>query len=317
MICNPTTAATQADHAHGVVFPAGAVVFDDAFPGVRAIILTAGPEQSEVAYEDGAVRCRPNSYLYAYLCDGAAADDEQCTAVSWRDQAPEAVAARIRLSLRAAAKSAEVELAKPALPVDDPPVPAAVRQGQEAWKRLHEHSTWEDWKQVGAAHVIGRTEAMLDGHVNTPKGRSYNAAFNAWQKKFGFADLDRGDRTRLFQVMDHLDEIEGWLKELKSTERLRLNHPNSVWRRWKKATATLDPNAPPKTSPYKKLQAERMALIAERDLYKREVERGGGDLWAKTDRVRDISKVMIDQLGKTKAGKVAREILSALNDGRS
>jgi len=55
-----------------------------------------------------------------------------------------------------------------------------------------------------------------------------------------------------------------------------------------------------------------MALIEERDRYKREVERGGGDLWSKTDRVRDISKVMIDRLGKTKAEKVAREILSAL-----
>jgi hypothetical protein len=59
-----------------------------------------------------------------------------------------------------------------------------------------------------------------------------------------------------------------------------------------------------------------MAVIEERDRYKRAVERGGGNLWDKTDRVKDISKVMIDQLGKTKAEKVAREILAVLKEAK-
>jgi hypothetical protein len=276
---------------------------------VRAAIIGGGPDQYEVLYEDKAVRCRPSEYLHT----DAAAEAEAAT--SWRSEEPETVAARIRIASRVAANSAEVELAKPVRPADDPLVPAAVHQGQEAWKRLREHSTWEDWKQVGAAHVIGRTEAMLDGHVNKPKGRSYNAAFNAWQQKFGFTDLDSGDRTRLFQVMDHLPEIEGWLKELKLAERLRLNHPNSVWRRWmkwKKTTATPNTDAAPRMTPYQKLQIEHMALIDERDRYKREIECGGGDLWSPEDTPKAIAEIMLVKLTKSKAEKVARAILSAL-----
>jgi hypothetical protein len=249
-------------------------VFDVADPDRHGMILKAGSEVSEVRYADGAVRIVSNVHLRPV-------------------------------------ETAKVELDNP-VPPPESPVHATVRQGQEAWQRLRSHSTWEDWKKVGAAYVIGRGEAMRDGHVNKPKGRSYNAAINAWLKKFGFYDLDSGDRTRLFNVMDHLNEIEAWLGKLLPKERLRLNHPASIWRRWKAATAAPKPDTEPKKSPYQKLQAAHMAVIEERDRYKREVERGGGDLWSKTDRVKDISKVMIDQLGKTKAEKVAREILAAV-----
>jgi hypothetical protein len=45
-------------------FPNGTAVFNDAFPGVRANILTGGPEQSVVMYADGRVRTRSNDYLH-------------------------------------------------------------------------------------------------------------------------------------------------------------------------------------------------------------------------------------------------------------
>jgi hypothetical protein len=203
-----------------------AKVYDVADPDRHGVVVKAGPEVSEVRFlNDGVVRNIGNNHLRAV-------------------------------------EPTEVELDNP-VPPSEPPVHAAVRQGQEAWQRLRSHSTWEDWKKVGAAHVIGRTEAMRDGHVNKPKGRSYNAAINAWLKKFGLYDLDSGDRTRLFNVMDHLNEIETWLGKLLPKERLRLNHPTSVWRRWKAATATPKPDTEPKTSPYQKLQAAHMTVIEE------------------------------------------------------
>jgi hypothetical protein len=237
-------------------------------------ILRAGPEVSEVRFDNGSERNIPNVHLDP-IVKAPAAD----------------------------------ELDNPTHPSDEQPETVAIRRGQEAWSRLRAGLTWSDWVAVGLAHVIGRTAAMRYGHVNKPKGRSYNAAFHAWQKKFGFEGLDKGDRARLFDVVDHLKEIGDWLQKLTENERLRLNHPSSVWRRWKAATATPKPDTEPKLSPYAKLQAEHMALIEERDRYKREIERGGGDLWDKADRVKDITKVMIDQLGKSKAEKVAREIL--------
>jgi hypothetical protein len=233
-------------------------------------ILRAGPEVSEVRFDDGSERNIPNVLL------------DPVTPLS-------------------------DELDNPTLP--ESPEIAAIRNGQEAWGRLRAGSTWADWVAVGTAHVIGRTTAMRDGHINKPKGRSYNAAFSAWQKKFGFEGLDKGARSRLFDVMDHLKEIDGWLQKLPESERLRLNHPSSVWRRWKVATAAPKPDTEPKLSPYAKLQADHMAVIDERDRLKREVERGGGDLWSAEDRPQDIAKVMLSKLPKRKAEAVARAML--------
>jgi hypothetical protein len=235
-------------------------------------IMRAGPEVSEVRFDDGSERNIPNVHL-----------DPVDTPVS-------------------------DELDNPTHPDASPEI-AAIRHGQEAWCRLRAGSTWADWVAVGMAHVIGRTTAMRDGHINKPKGHSYNAAFSAWQKKFGFESLDKGDRSRLFDVMDHLKEIDDWLQKLPESERLRLNHPSSVWRRWKASTAAPKPDAEPKLSPYAKLEADHIALIEKCDRMEREIARGGGDLWSVDDRPKDIARVILGKLTKAKAKTVAREIL--------
>jgi hypothetical protein len=254
-------------------------VFDDADPDRYGTIVKTGPEVSEVRFDDGAVRNVVNDHLHTV-------------------------------------EVTEVELDNPVLAAE-PPVPVAVRQGQEAWQRLRSHSTWEDWKKVGAALVIGRAEAMRDGHVNKPKGRSYNAAINAFLKKFGFDGLDSGDRSRLLDVMDHQSEVEGWLSKLTPKERLRLNHPASVWRRWKASAVVPNPNTPPKVSPFQKLNESIAILEEENHRMRREIERGGGDLWSADDRPKDIAQVMITKLGKSKAGKLADEIRKALKEATS
>jgi hypothetical protein len=216
--------------------PNQALVFDVADPDRHGVVVKAGSEVSEVRYDDGAVRHVANDRL----------------------RTVEAV---------------EVELDNPTLAAE-PPVPVVVRQGQEAWQRLSRHSTWEDWKQVGAALVVGRAEAMRDGHVNKPKGRSYNAAISAFLKKFGFNGLDKADRSRLLDVMDHQSEVEGWLSKLESKERQRLNHPASVCRPWKASLVVPDPNAPPKVSPVQKLKDSLIDLQEENYRMKRALERG-------------------------------------------
>jgi len=249
-------------------------VYDVADPDRIGRVIRAGPEVSEVRFDDGAERNVPN------------------------------------LHLRPVDASVSDELDNPTHPDESPEI-AAIRHGQEAWCRLRAGSTWTDWVAVGTAHVIGRTTAMRDGHINKPKGRSYNAAFSAWQKRFGFEGLDRGDRSRLFDVMDHLKEIDGWLKKLPESERVRLNHPSSVWRKWKAATA--EPKEP-RISAFQKLNDSVAALQEENDRMRREIDRGGGDLWNSHDRPRDIARIVIQQCkSKTKAENVAREILKLVN----
>ena len=113
------------------------------------------------------------------------------------------------------------------------PIERTICKGREAWERIQNKQRWEDWLAVGKANVVGRAEAMQEARVNTPKGRRYNNAFTPWQYKHGFENLDKGDRCRLFEVMDHLAEIETWRTTLTSRERAGLNHPSSVLRRWK------------------------------------------------------------------------------------
>jgi len=139
---------------------------------------------------------------------------------------------------------------------------ATVRRAQDAWHRLRHDQTWDDWKELGAAHVIGRAGAMHEAGVNRPLGRRYNAAFAAWLKKLGFENLDKADRARLFIVMDHLQEIETWRTTLTPTERLRLNHPSAVLRKWNSANA-ISRNQNCRLSPIEKCRQENSALRQE------------------------------------------------------
>jgi hypothetical protein len=188
---------------------------------------------------------------------------------------------------------------------------ATVLRAQEAWHRLRQDQTWEDWKHVGAAHLIGRSGAMHEAGANRPLGRRYKVAFAAWLKKFGFENLDKADRCRLFVVMDHLQEIEAWRATLTPKERLRLNHPSAVLRRWESANA-ISRNQNCRLSPIEKCRQENSALKQEIFRLRRECERFGGDLWDPADRPEDIATVMVAKLSKNKAAAVACAIRNAL-----
>jgi hypothetical protein len=107
------------------------------------------------------------------------------------------------------------------------------RQGTEAWKRLKREKSWSDWLKVGEAMQVGREWAMNQAGTNRPEGKGYNTAFGEWLAKYKLDDMDKGDRSRLFEVMDNLSQIEEWRQTLSITERLKRNHPNAVLRKWK------------------------------------------------------------------------------------
>jgi hypothetical protein len=198
------------------------------------------------------------------------------------------------------------------------PDEAVVRAGQEAWCRLRSTATWNDWKQVGETHLIGRQKAMIEAGVNQPIGRRYNEAFGAWQREFGFENLDKGDRARLFEVMSHIVRIEAWLATLTTNERLRLNHPTTVLRKWNASTVVPDPNVTPKSSPYAQLKAAHAETIEENHRLQRKIETAdSGDLWKASDTAADIADVMIATLSPAKAERTAREILKRIKERKA
>jgi hypothetical protein len=137
------------------------------------------------------------------------------------------------------------------------------RQGTQAWQRLKREKSWGDWLKVGEALLVGREWAMNQVGTNQPKGKGYNTAFSEWLTKYKLDDMDKGDCSRLFEVMDNLPQIDEWRQTLTLTDQLKLNHPNSVLRRWKafmKPEPRPEPGAEPKPTPTLK---DSVALLSE------------------------------------------------------
>jgi len=123
------------------------------------------------------------------------------------------------------------------------------QEARAAWKRLKKGKSWHDWIIVGEGLVLWRQEAMHEAGVNRPEGKGYNMAFGNKLVENKLDDMDKGDRARLFDCMDNLASIEEWRQRLTLPQRMMVNHPSTVWRRWKKAMAvpaSAEPGAEPK-----------------------------------------------------------------------
>jgi len=195
-----------------------------------------------------------------------------------------------------------------------------VRLGQDAWGHVRSDHTWKDWVLIGKALLcIGRTDAMREAHTNAPIGKNYNSAFSAWLKRRGFDTIDQGDRSRLFEVLDHLEEIEAWRSKLTTTERPNLNHPSTVLRKFKSATAKpLDTNVPRKPSPMAKLK-EALAVSEEENFrMRRELVRGSGDLWDEDDTTKNIAAAWVASIPSvSKVEEILREVRKILNEKKA
>ncbi len=193
-----------------------------------------------------------------------------------------------------------------------PEVEEIHRRAAEAWERLERGQAFADWLAVGASLETDRVEAMREAHVNKPQGKGYCAAFSRLVARRPFAKLEQTTQARLLEVMEHGTEVEAWLATLPLSKRLQLNHPHSVLRAWKAATKVPDPNKPKPESAVSKLNASIATLEEENHRLKRDIERGGGDLWTSKDRAKDIAKVMIGKLSRAKAEAVAHAMLEML-----
>jgi hypothetical protein len=191
-----------------------------------------------------------------------------------------------------------------------------VRAGLEAWSRLKKCKTWDDWLVLGEGLLVGRTEAMRTSHSNKPEGRRYNCEFSLWLESnklddgTSFGEIDKAVRARLFECLAHRDEIEKWRKTLPISERLKLNHPAVVLRRWKKTrVAKPDDNAKPKQSRMAKLEAAVIALDEENHRLKRDAKDNA--YFTPQDRPIDIANYIWRTIHE--APKLAHSIASALN----
>jgi hypothetical protein len=152
-----------------------------------------------------------------------------------------------------------------------------IERGQQAWQRLQQHKSFDDWILVGHAHVIGRDAAMRAAKTYSPRGKRYSYAFGKWLETCGFDNIDGHDRADLFTVMGNLDKITLWRDTLTTTERLRLNHPSTVLRRWTAARRPASADKTKKPSPWEKQKQSLAEVQEENHKLKQEVARQTDD----------------------------------------
>ncbi len=143
--------------------------------------------------------------------------------------------------------------------------------GQLAWKRLQKGGRdWGDWYMVGEALAAGRELAMRGAETNRPEGSAYNQLFGEWLVRYGLQNIDKSDRAKLLKIVEQPEILE-WRQSLPQNERMKLNHPSSVWRHWQKATQVTKPKSikKPKAADLNdeiaQLRAENEELIAARE----------------------------------------------------
>ena len=198
----------------------------------------------------------------------------------------------------------------------DPDTQTLVTRGREAWRSLKSDETWEKWVAIGRAIEAGKAAIMRVLHTNQPKGRAWSQTFGAWLAENEFDQIDKGVRSRLQTCLDRLPEIEAWRRTLGLTQRLQLNHPNAVLRRWQAAHVTAARDDPEATGNARRtgLREEVARLQSELDAAQREIGRlrraeDDGNDWDWQDTPDEIAQAMLRRY-PSKAKRVGAAILA-------
>jgi hypothetical protein len=152
-------------------------------------------------------------------------------------------------------------------------------QGLESLRRLKSDYTWEDWIVVGEAMMVITEEAMeaVGASVWDPNNRQLTREFMARWDEYEYQagdnqkPLSKQERWALREVMTH-PEIGAWRATLDGVNRRKLNHPNKVIERWRRATQTSE-REPKKPAPsMSQALKERDKVIEEQEARIKELE---------------------------------------------
>jgi hypothetical protein len=168
--------------------------------------------------------------------------------------------------------------------------------------------TFENWEAIG--HALKSLRAKAD----RLKGRK---TFDRLREQAGLGTklLDKTMASKLLRIMDELPAVKSWREGLTEKERFDWASPGAVL---KHCPVFAKPETDNEKKPSKLEQTESSlaAALEENAKLKKEIDAGGGDLWTVNDRPQDIARVMVTKLSRTKAERVAREIMRLLAEKR-
>jgi hypothetical protein len=140
-------------------------------------------------------------------------------------------------------------------------------------------------------------------HTNNVNDPVYKKAVSAWLRKTGF-DLEDAERKHLLDCMENLAEIEVWREtELTEPERRKLNHPTTIFRKWR---AFVHGKAPDKAPAKESMKETIIRLQAKCDRLER--ERAKDAPFASDDTAHDIADMLFRLLSESKCDDVFKHL---------
>lgn len=137
---------------------------------------------------------------------------------------------------------------------------AAFKAADEAWQRLKERRTLQDWLTIGKAFMKGRQWAMREAGTDNIDSPHYRTAFSRFLADNRLHEIHKRDRANLLRIMEDEVEIMMWLKGLPEDEQIRLNHPAVIWRRFNATQRPKRPNLAKRLA-----QADQSKMLNEAD----------------------------------------------------
>jgi hypothetical protein len=185
---------------------------------------------------------------------------------------------------------------------------AVIQAAQEAAHRLTAGQSWDDWKAVGRALQVVRTQAMAEARTNKPEGKHYAAAFGRLLSDAKLDKLVGGNehkalRSRLLDLIDHIDDVEKWRSVLPLNRRLELNYPRTIWQHWQHSKIPINNNSEKPPSLVAKLK-ENIAALEEENTRLKQLN-GGNTLLAK-DTARDVVRLLQQTYPESKLKEIRR-----------
>jgi hypothetical protein len=115
---------------------------------------------------------------------------------------------------------------------------------------------------------VARTEAYAVAKTNEVKSYACRKAFGEILKREVLDELNKGTRDQCFKILEHLPAIKEWHAELDQVERLKINHPSTILRHWKKTSAGADALFKEEASKKKTKRVKQAALRKQVDQLK-------------------------------------------------
>jgi hypothetical protein len=112
---------------------------------------------------------------------------------------------------------------------------SAIAAGKSAWGRLKKDgSRLHDFRLIGEALLAGRRVCIRAVGANKPRGIRYVTTYARWLQQHGFSEIVKTTRTTSALIAENWSQVNAWLRTLPAERRIRLCHPQVVWREFKR-----------------------------------------------------------------------------------